>query len=85
MSKKEKLLDKISRKPVPRDFTVTELHQLMGLCGCEKEETRGGSSVKYLHKKTGQIFTIHLPHPGKELYIDIVRRAVQFLTDIGEL
>lgn len=85
MASKESLLRKISQKPTPRDFTMRELVHLMSLCNCLIVETSSGSGIKFIHEKTGKVLTIHRPHPGNTLYIDIVKRVVKFLHSIGEL
>ena len=36
MPKKENLLQKLCRKPIPKNFTKSELDILMKKCGCEK-------------------------------------------------
>ena len=36
MSKKEDLLEKLCRKPIPKNFTKSVLDLLMKKCNCEK-------------------------------------------------
>ena len=48
MSKKEDLIDKLCRKPLPNNFTTKELDSLMGKCDCEKRQGGRGSSMKEL-------------------------------------
>ena len=69
MPKKENLLQKLCRKPIPKNFTKSELDILMKKCGCE----------------TKRILQFDEPHPGKELYIYQIKMTIQFLKDIGEL
>lgn len=45
MPKKEDLIDKLCRKPLPKNFTTKELDSLMGKCDCEKRQ--GGPRIVY--------------------------------------
>lgn len=85
MPKKEGLLQKLCRKPIPKNFTKSELDILMKKCECEKYSGGRGSSIAYLHKETKRILQFDEPHPGKELYIYQIKMTIQFLKDIGEL
>ncbi len=85
MSKKEDLLEKLCRKPLPKNFTKAELDTLMKRCGCEKYAGGRGSSIAYFHIKTKRILQFDEPHPGKELYIYQIKMTIQFLKDVGEL
>ena len=82
MSKKEDLIDKLCRKPLPNNFTTKELDSLMGKCDCEK---RQGSSIAYFHRPTGRILTFDGPHPGNELYKYQVKLVIKFLKELGEI
>lgn len=85
MPKKENLLEKISRKPYPKNFTTRELDQLMKKCNCEKFSGGRGSGIGYVHLQTKRILQFDQPHPGNELYKYQVEKVVKFLLDIGEL
>lgn len=85
MPKKEDLLEKLCRKPVPKNFTKQELDTLMKKSGCEKYSGGRGSSIAYFHKKTKRVLQFDEPHPGKELYMYQIKMAIQFLKDTGEL
>lgn len=85
MHKKEDLLEKLCRKPLPKNFTKAELDTLMKKCGCEKYDGRRGSSIAYFHVKTKRILQFDEPHPGKELYIYQIKMTIRFLKDVGEL
>ena len=52
LPKKEDLIEKLLRKPVPKNFTMHELDALMSKCGCEKYEGGRGSGIGYRHKET---------------------------------
>ena len=85
MPKKSDLLEKLCRKPVPKNFTIKELDLLMGKCGCEKFSGGRGSGIGYVHSKTKRILQFDQPHPGNELYGYQIKKTKQFLKDIGEL
>ncbi|MEI7597334.1 MAG: type II toxin-antitoxin system HicA family toxin [Bacteroidota bacterium] len=67
MSRQEKLLEKLLKKP--RNFTYDELVAL--LRGFDYvEENRGrtsGSAVAFFNSKTNDKIMIHKPHPQKEV------------------
>lgn len=84
MANKEVLLRKLTSKPIPRNFTMRELDQLMSKCGCHKTSGGRGSSVKYIHPSTKRILVFDKPHPGNELYPYHIRMVLLFLKEIGE-
>ncbi|MBR5637165.1 MAG: type II toxin-antitoxin system HicA family toxin [Pseudobutyrivibrio sp.] len=84
MPKKKDLIEKLFRKPYPRNFTVRELDMLMSKCNCSKSQGGRGSGIGYYHEKTGRMLQFDGPHPGKELYkyqIDMIKRYIE---EIGE-
>lgn len=68
MPKKSDLLNKLCRKPIPKNFSKRELDILMGKCGCDKFSGGRGSGIGFVHKKTMRILQFDEPHPGNELY-----------------
>ena len=85
MPKKEDLIEKLCRKPYPKNFTMRELDILMGKCNCDKDSGGRGSGVKYTHRETGRILQFDQPHPGKELYKYQVEMTKDFLKIIREI
>ena len=85
MPKKEDLLEKLCRKPIPKNFTKRELDILLRKCGCEKFSGGRGSGMGYVHEKTKRILQFDEPHPGNELYGYQIKKTIQFLHDIGEI
>lgn len=83
MTKKVKLLDKLTRKPIPKDFTKNELDTLMKQCGCTKFQGGRGSGIRYYHNDTKRILQFDGPHPGNELYQYHIKETIKFLKDIG--
>ncbi len=85
MSKKEDLIEKLCRKPLPKNFTTKELDALMRKCNCEKNPGGRGSSIAYFHRPTGRILTFDGPHPGNELYCYQIKMTIKFLKELGEI
>ena len=83
-AKKKDLIEKLYRKPYPKNFTTRELDALMSKCNCEKYQGGRGSGIGYYHIITGRQLQFDGPHPGNELYkyqIDMIKK---FIKDIGE-
>ena len=81
MGKREKLLKRLESSP--RDFTFDEARSLMESCGYVMSSggKTSGSRVKfYLGKK---VFTIHKPHPRKELLEYQVKEILSELREEG--
>lgn len=85
MPTKEMLLEKLSRRPMPANFTVRELDLLMKQCGCEKFQGGRGSGIGYFHPATQRILQFDGPHPGKERYRYQIKKTIQFLSEIEVL
>lgn len=75
MSKKDKLIKKFLTKPVRSDLTFDELESLFSILGYIKREGKG-SRVRFSNPETGDIFTIHRPHPGNILKTYVVKEAI---------
>ena len=52
MPKKRELIEKLCRKPMPKNFTTRELDMLMGKCGCEKFSGGRGSGIGFVLLET---------------------------------
>lgn len=85
MSKRDALLEKLLRKPPPKNFTKKELDALMSKCNCEKFSGGRGSSIGYYNQATGRIIQFDEPHPGNELYGYQIRKIIQYLKEIKEI
>ncbi|MDD4718135.1 MAG: type II toxin-antitoxin system HicA family toxin [Eubacteriales bacterium] len=85
MSRKDKLFDRIVKKP--RDFTYDELKQLLGSLNCLEDDTgkTSGSRVSFIHKPSKAVLRLHKPHPGNELKAYQIRMVLDFLKSIGEI
>lgn len=85
MPKKKDLLDKLCRKPSPKNFTTRELDVLMSKCSCEKFSGGRGSGIGFVHTESKRVLQFDQPHPGNELYRYQINKTIQFLKEIGEL
>lgn len=81
MSKKEKLIAKFMQKPVRTDITFEELESIFAMFGYIKKEGRG-SRVRFSNRDTGDVFTVHRPHPGNILKSYVVREVCEKLKGI---
>lgn len=85
MPKKEDLINKLCKKPSPKNFTKKELDTLMRKCGCKKFQGGRGSGIGFYHEETGRVLQFDEPHPGNELYGYQVKKTILFLREIGEI
>lgn len=85
MPKKEKLLEKLTQKNIPKNFTTAELDALMGQCGCTRHSGGRGSAIMFIHTASNRKLVFDGPHPGKELYGYQIKMVRKFLKEIGEL
>lgn len=85
MPKKDKLLEKLMQKRIPKNFSTSELDALMTQCGCTKHSGGRGSAVMYIHSETKLKLIFDAPHPGNELYTYQIKMVRQFLRDVGEV
>lgn len=85
MPKKSDLIEKLCRKPSPKNFTVKDLDLLMSKCNCKKFQGGRGSGIRFVHEKTKRILQFDQPHPGNELYRYQIKKTIDFLKDIDEL
>ncbi|MDR2571715.1 MAG: type II toxin-antitoxin system HicA family toxin [Oscillospiraceae bacterium] len=65
MSRKEKLIIRLKSKP--RDFEFREAETLMKLCGYTLTNAGKTSGSQIYFVKDGKVFSLHKPHPRKEL------------------
>ena len=85
MGDKKKLIEKLTRRPKPTDFTTNELDRLMSQCGCSKHHGGRGSSIYYKDEATGNKLQFDGPHPGNELYPYQIKEVIEFLKFLKEI
>jgi hypothetical protein len=85
MSRKDDLVRRL--KSYPKDFEIRELDSLMSKCNCQKGNrgNTSGSAIEYSHVPTRRTFNCHSPHPVRALKKYILKEAVAFLEDVGEI
>lgn len=78
MSKKEKLLAKLLRRP--RDFTWNELTNLLQSFGYSEVKTgkTSGSRRRFIHPRAAAI-TLHKPHPQNTLKRYAIDQIIELL------
>lgn len=81
MSKQDKVLEKLSRKPIP---TI----KWDELCGCLEhlgyELLKGdGSRRKFFHKEKNNLIICHEPHPSSDVAKGCLKDVQQHLTVMG--
>lgn len=82
MSKKKKLLDKLLKKPMPRDFPWDDLVTLMEQAGFDVA-CDGGSHHMFEHREKGFRFSMSKTHPVGVLKLYQVKAAIEALTAVG--
>lgn len=82
MVKQEKLLEKLTAKPAPRDFRWGELVKLLNWLGFEQIKG-SGSRRKFYHAETKTLISIHEPHPENVLKLYQIKIVVNKLKEMG--
>jgi len=70
LSKLEKIIEKLYRKPIPNDITFLEVEKVAEHYGCIVLKSGGRHPIKVIHKETGTVIPIpkHSKHV-QEVYI----------------
>jgi hypothetical protein len=79
----KKVLQKLKTKPktIPWKDVVSALLYL----GYSMQETKRGSGVKFINKRTKQIISLHKPHPENEICAGARNSVINHLEDAGAL
>lgn len=80
MSKFRKALARLRSRP--KDFTWTELQNIMNHFGYE-EIKGGGSRRKFINSKTNVSISLHEPHPRPELKMYAIDIVIEHLREEG--
>lgn len=62
MIKKDKLIDKLLKKP--KDFTFDEMESLLSYFGYQLKQGGTGSRVKFIKDGNNEVINFHKPHPS---------------------
>ncbi|MDE5598470.1 MAG: type II toxin-antitoxin system HicA family toxin [Lachnospiraceae bacterium] len=83
MSKKDKLIDRLLKKP--KDFTFYEMETLLSYFGYELKQGGTGSGVKFIKDETNEVINFHKPHPNGILKRYVLDQVIEKLRKDGLL
>lgn len=77
MSKKDKLIDKLMKKP--KDFTFDEMVSPLSYLGYELKQGGTGSGVKFIKNGSSEVINFHKPHPNGALKRYVLDQVIEKL------
>lgn len=83
MSKKDKLIDRLLKKP--KDFTFDEMKTLLSYLGYKLKQGGTGSGVKFIKEGSNEVINFHKPHPSGILKRYILAQVIEKLRKDGLL
>lgn len=83
MSKKDKLIDRLLKKP--KDFTFDEMASLLSYFGYELKQGGTGSGVKFIKEGSNEVINFHKPHPSGVLKRYVLDQVIEKLRKDGLL
>jgi len=83
MSKKDKLIDRLLKKP--KDFTFDEMESLLSYFGYELKQGGTGSGVKFVKYGSNEVIHFHKPHPSGILKRYALEQIIEKLRKDGLL
>ncbi len=83
MSKKDKLIDKLLKKP--KDFTFDEMVSLLSYFGYELKQGGTGSGVKFIKNDSNKVINFHKPHSSGILKKYVLNLVIEKLRKDGLL
>ena len=83
MSRIDKLIDKLYKKPIPNDITYDEIEKIADHFGCIVSKKRGKHPLKIIHKESGTI--IPIPKHGKCVQEAYIKQLKVLLDEIREV
>ena len=83
MSKKEKLIDRLMKKP--KDFTFDEMVLLLSYFGYELKQGGTGSGVNFIKEGSNEVINFHKPHPNGVLKKYVLDQVIEKLRKDGQL
>lgn len=83
MSQKEKLIEKLLRKP--NDFTFDEMVSLLSHFGYSLKHGGTGSGVKFTRGNSNEVINFHKPHPNGTLKRYVLNQVIEKLRKDGLL
>ena len=82
MSKKEKLIDRLIKKP--KDFTFDEMVLLLSYFGYALKQGGTGSGVKFIKEGSNEVINFHKPHPNGVLKKYVLDQVIEKLRKDGQ-
>lgn len=83
MSKKDKLIEKLLKKP--KDFTFAEMESLLSYFGYQLKQGGTGSGVKFKKDGSNEVINFHKPHPNGILKKYVLDQVIEKLRKDGLL
>ena len=83
MSKKDKLIDRLLKRPA--DFTFDEMKSLLAYFGYDLKQGGTGSGVKFIKKGSNEVINFHRPHPNGVLKRYVFEQVIEKLRKDGLL
>lgn len=83
MSKKDKLIERLLKKP--KDFTFDEMESLLSYFGYKLKQGGVGSGVKFIRDGSNEVINFHKPHPNGILKRYILEQVIDKLRKDGLL
>lgn len=83
MSKKDKLIDRLLKRPA--DFTFDEMKSLLAYFGYDLKQGGTGSGVKFIKKGSNEVINFHRPHPNGVLKRYVLEQVIEKLRKDGLL
>ncbi len=83
MSQKDKLIDRLLKKP--KDFTFDEMVSLLSYFGYEFKQGGTGSGVKFIKEDSSEVINFHKPHPSGILKRYVLDQVIEKLRKDGLL
>ncbi len=83
MSKKDKLIDRLLKKP--KDYTFDEMVSLLSYFGYELKQGGTGSGVKFIKNDSNEVINFHKPHPSGILKKYVLNQVIEKLRRDGLL
>lgn len=77
MSKKDKLIERLLKKP--KDFTFDEMVTLLSYFGYYLKQGGTGSGVKFIKDESNEVINFHKPHPSGKLKKYVLDQVVEKL------
>ncbi len=83
MSQKNKLIDRLLKKP--RDFTFDEMVSFLSYLGFELKQGGTGSGVKFIKEDSNEVINFHKPYPSGILKRYVLDQVIEKLRKDGLL